>query len=119
MRDDQIDVLGQARQRIAELEASNERLAGALATGGGTVASRLEAVRVSRSIESLRAFHGVMLRGWDDPLSYEAARKYHYQGREPSVRYLVRVSDVFNVDLYWLATGKARRDPWREWWELL
>ena len=70
---------------------------------------RLEEVRAHTGYPSLRSFWARLDEGWEEEdgrVSYEAARNYHYD-RAPPVSYLVRVSDVFNVSLEWLATEKG------------
>jgi hypothetical protein len=53
---------------------------------------------------SLRSFWQRLREGWDDGVSYEAVRGYHYD-REPPAAYLARVAQVFGVRLEWLITG--------------
>lgn len=71
------------------------------------ISRRLEDVRAHTGEPSIRAFHARLWEGWgrEERLSYEAARKYHYD-RDPPVAYLARVCEVFpEVRLEWLATG--------------
>ena len=71
------------------------------------ISRRLEEVRAHTGYPSLRSFWARLAEDWTDEkarVSYEAARNYHYD-RDPPVSYLVRVSEVFNVSLEYLATG--------------
>lgn len=73
-------------------------------------AGRLEFVRSKVQCNTLRDFWRELTRG-EYEISYEAIRNYHYD-REPPVDYLVQVSNVFDVNLRWLATGAGQ--PWPE-----
>lgn len=83
------------------------------------IPQRLEHVRARRGVGTLQEFHELV--GKDD-FSYSAVRNYHFVAseraeersdveglrkgeREAPVRYLTRVSKVFNVRLEWLALG--------------
>lgn len=70
------------------------------------ICERLELVRKANKVSSVRAFWRSLGGREGSGTSYESARFYH-RDREPSVRYLVRVKDVYGVSLEWLATGKG------------
>ncbi len=76
---------------------------------GSSVSSRLELVRERVQCATLRDFWRLLTRDTPYRVSYEAVRNYHHD-RDPPVDYLVRVADVFGVDLGWLATGRGA--PW-------
>jgi hypothetical protein len=69
----------------------------------GSIAARLEEVRLARRIPHVQAFHAA-LGETGYRISYEAVRTYH-AGRVPPVEYLVAVSRRFAVTVDWLATG--------------
>ncbi len=73
------------------------------------VSARLEMVRERVQCATLRDFWREVTRDTTYRVSYEAVRNYHHD-RDPPVEYLVRVVDVFGVDLSWLATGRGA--PW-------
>jgi len=60
-------------------------------------------------MSTLRDFWREIIRDGEFRVSYEAVRNYHAD-RAPPVEYLVRVSDRFQVNLPWLATGRGY--PW-------
>lgn len=68
------------------------------------ISKRLERVRTRFGIKSKRAFHRALKEGWDDPVSYEALRNYHYD-REPPPSYLARVAEAFDIRLAYLVAG--------------
>ena len=69
------------------------------------ISERLERVRAHMGYQSKRAFWQRLCEGWDEAVSYEAVRNYHYD-REPPPSYLARVVRVFpEVRLEWLVTG--------------
>lgn len=77
-------------------------------------ARRLEYVRTKIVEEeglkdSLRAFWSELVEDPDDAaFSYEAVRRYHYKTREPPLRYLNRVVEVFpRFRLEWLVSGEG------------
>ena len=70
---------------------------------------RLELVRERVQCATLRDFWREITKDAGYRVSYEAVRNYH-NDRDPPVDYLVRVADVFGVDLHWLATGRGA--PW-------
>lgn len=72
-------------------------------------AHRLEYVRQTVQCTTLRDFWRRLVEDGTYEISYEAVRNYH-SDRDPPVEYLVRVSQVFTVNLEWLATGNAQ--PW-------
>jgi hypothetical protein len=71
------------------------------------ISARLEHVRGRFGYKSRRAFWQALCDGWDDPVSYEAVRMYHWK-RQPPPSYLARVAEVFGVRLEWLITGEGR-----------
>lgn len=71
------------------------------------ISKRLEAVRELHGI-SLAEFRKQLYEGHGESYSYQTIQNYHYD-REPPVRYLVRVADIFGVSLIQLATGKEER----------
>ncbi len=75
-----------------------------------SVSKRLENVRARVSLATLRDFWRALVDDGTYNVSYEAVRNYH-SDRDPPVDYLVRVSDVFGVDLHWLATGLGAPFP--------
>jgi hypothetical protein len=88
------------------------------------ISARLEHVRRHFGYKSRRAFWMALCEGWDDPVSYESVRLYHWH-REPTFAYAGRVAEVFGVRIEWLVTGKgpvisncARRGAfsYRAWW---
>lgn len=62
-------------------------------------------------IPSLRGFWSRLKEGWDEPVSYEAVRTYHYD-RDPPASYLARVVEVFPElsTIEYLITGKGPRN---------
>ncbi len=80
------------------------------------MANRLEVVRTSQRIPTLKAFRETLIEsGAKNVPSYQAIQNYHAH-RESPVSYLAMVSNVFSVDLAYLATGDRvkvaeRRDP--------
>ena len=83
------------------------------------IAARLDAVRVMRGIgdtkalwkevTEMREVSGRTERGYDfqgewKSVSYSAVRTWH-TNREPPVHYVVRLSEVFDVNPEWLLTG--------------
>lgn len=77
-----------------------------------TTAERLERVREERGYQDLRSFWRDLVKpfegdeGYD--ISYDAARTYHVEGRQPPAAYLARVAKVFGVRLEWLVTGEGQ-----------
>ena len=71
------------------------------------ISARLEHVRGRFGYKSRRAFWQALCDGWDDRVSYEAVRMYHWK-REPPPSYLARVAEVFGVRIEWLVTGEGR-----------
>lgn len=71
------------------------------------ISARLEHVRSRKGYKSRRAFWQALCDGWDDRVSYEAVRMYHWK-REPPPSYLARVAEVFGVRIEWLITGEGR-----------
>lgn len=78
-------------------------------TSTRSVSERLEQVRGRVQSATLRDFWRELTDDKGYKISYEAVRNYH-SDRDPPVDYLVRVSDVFQVSLPWLATGRGH--PW-------
>lgn len=73
------------------------------------MADRLETVREHEGIRTITEFHRrVEEAGYEG--SYSTARKYHAGENEPSLGYLVAVSEAFDRDLAWLATGRDLRE---------
>lgn len=68
----------------------------------GDMGKRLETVRLRAGL-TLADFHRRL--GGSEFCSYQTVQNYHFD-RQPSVQYLVRVADVFEEDLTWLATGQ-------------
>jgi hypothetical protein len=67
-------------------------------------ARRLEEVRAHKGVLSLRSFWSLLKDGWTEEagrVSYEAMRKYHHKS-PPSVAYLKRVAEVFEVRIQYL-----------------
>jgi len=79
------------------------------AASARSVSDRLEQVRNRVRSSTLRDFWRELTSDDEYRISYEAVRNYHGD-RDPPVDYLVRVSDVFHVNLPWLATGRGH--PW-------
>ncbi len=71
------------------------------------ISARLEHVRGRFGYKSRRAFWQALCDEWDEPVSYEAVRMYHWK-REPPPSYLARVAEVFGVRIEWLVTGEGR-----------
>lgn len=71
-------------------------------------AERLEKVRQQRGVPTVRAFVDRLNEGQDFEVKYDTARRYH-RDRRPSLRYVVEVARVYDVNLEWLATGEG--DP--------
>lgn len=78
--------------------------------GPESVSDRLEQVRSRVTVETLRDFWRALVDDTPYQVSYEAVRNYH-SDRDPPVGYLVRVAEVFGVDLHWLATGRGAPFP--------
>ena len=78
-------------------------------TSRNAFARRLEYVRQAVQCQTLREFWRRLIDGEEYEVSYEAVRNYH-SDRDPPVDYLIRVAEVFGVNLEWLATGAT--EPW-------
>ena len=77
------------------------------------ISARLEDIRQQKLIPTVKEFW-TRLQKWADDgdeefVSYASARLYHYD-RTPPIAYLLRVSRVFSVSLWWLATGEGEPD---------
>jgi hypothetical protein len=71
------------------------------------IAERLEYVRTEiAQIDNVRAFWDSLGGAEGTGVSYESARYYHHN-REAPARYLIAVSDRFDIDLTWLLRGSG------------
>lgn len=94
----------------AESRHGSSRPAASRRQATHTVSARLEQVRSRVKSPTLRDFWRELTESGEYKISYEAVRNYHAD-RDPPIDYLVRVSDVFQVSLPWLATGRGHAWP--------
>ena len=69
-----------------------------------SVVDRLEQVRERRGFHTVKDFWVELIRGGNYEISYAAVTRYHRDRTAPA-DYLLRVSEVFDVELTWLASG--------------